>query len=190
MKFFKNYINLPGYLLRFTILHLGPLHIRLHTILTADGTPYLHNHPFHYVSIILSGGYIEQLLDGENIKTVHHSRFSYIVRKSTDFHRILSVKNKTKTLFFTLNTENHWKLKKHGDIEIPQSFKTPLKPGIYKRTINNGIIYAKFEDFWHKGSSSPSNAEKESALSIHQVSDFDNQFYIPLEKRSKQYTKN
>ena len=184
MKFFKNYIDLPNYLLRFTLLQTKRLHIRLHTILAADGTPYLHNHPFNYISVIISGGYTEQFLDNKNLKTIIHKRFSFIKRKNTDFHRILSVESKTKTLFFAFNKENNWELKKRDDIQIPKHFKTPKKQGIYLRLIKNYHVYAKFDNFWYKGANTPEEAEKESNLSIHQVGKFDTKFYTPLSKLS------
>lgn len=31
------------------------MNVRIHDILTGDVTPYLHNHPFWYVSIVLRG---------------------------------------------------------------------------------------------------------------------------------------
>lgn len=64
---FKKYSSISGYLERFTLFKIGKLHVRVHHILSADGTIYCHNHPFHYISIILKGGYVEQIIEGDRL---------------------------------------------------------------------------------------------------------------------------
>ena len=172
LSFLKKYPSLPNYLLRFTLFQVGPVHVRLHTILTPDGTPYLHNHPFHYISIILSGGYVEQLLYEDTILVKQHKRFSVIVRNDSDFHRISSLKNTTKTLFMTFETGRPWKLFKHKNLVLPENFHIPTKPGVYKRTINDSLVYARFNEFWYKGRATIEEAKVETKLSIHQIGNF------------------
>ncbi len=158
----KPYKHLKGYLERFTLFRYGRLHFRIHHILSADQTPFLHTHPFHYISIILSGGYTEYF-DG---KTHEHTVGSVIVRKNTDPHRILSVQNGTKTLFLTWVTpEYHWEFKgrygaSDGWIDLPR--------GIYKRTLYGVDKFSKFDVYWHKSSDSVSGAASETNPSIDQ----------------------
>ena len=91
MIFFKKYSSIPKYLERFTILKILNFHIRIHKILSEDKTPYYHNHPFSFLSIILSGGYTEEILDNDNIITKKHNRFKFILRNKKTYHKIKSI---------------------------------------------------------------------------------------------------
>ncbi len=97
MILFKRYINIKNFIQRYTILHIGKLHIRIHKITDCDKTTLYHNHPFHYISIILKGGYSEKIL-GDN-KIYSHGVFSVICRNNMIYHRIESLKSITTTLF-------------------------------------------------------------------------------------------
>lgn len=66
MILFKPYSNIKDFLLRFTLIKIGGLHIRLHKIIDKDKTALYHNHPFNYISIILKGGYNETILINKN----------------------------------------------------------------------------------------------------------------------------
>jgi hypothetical protein len=48
------------YLRRFRLLRTPWFRVHLHQILVPDSNPELHNHPYAFVSYILSGGYTEQ----------------------------------------------------------------------------------------------------------------------------------
>lgn len=51
------------FLERYTILKIGLLHIRIHYIKDIDRSVFYHNHLFHYISIILKGGYSDEVID-------------------------------------------------------------------------------------------------------------------------------
>lgn len=163
MKFLKSYSPLKNYLERWTIFHVGRLHIRLHEIKNDDATPFLHSHPFSYISIILRGKYTETL----ETKELSHKRFSIIFRSSKTFHRIINVDPKTITLFIALTTKsNKWELKK-TNINV-DGWKT-YKSGIYIRHINGKNIYSKFDEFWFRGSKIKEKAMLENRPSIDQT---------------------
>lgn len=143
--FLKEYKSLKGYLERYTVLQLGKLHIRLHKIKSADKTPFKHSHPFHYVSVILRGGYTEKI-DGE-IKT--HTVGRIIIRRNTTMHRIQSVQPGTVTLFFTWKTPDYkWQFSEE-QCELPEW--QHYAKGVYKRTVFGRSVFAKFDKFWHVG---------------------------------------
>lgn len=97
----KPYTHIVGYLHRWTILRIGAFHARIHDILSIDQTPFLHNHPFWYISIILRGGYTEQVEAADGTLMVKTHRVgSVISRKDGTYHRIIAVQPGTKTLFF------------------------------------------------------------------------------------------
>lgn len=161
---FKEYKSLKGYLERYTVLLLGKLHVRLHKILSEDKTPYLHTHPFHYISIILRGGYTEKLTKREIV----HKPGSIILRKNTTAHRIQSVSPNTLTLFFTWKTPNYsWQFKEY-DPTYTDNW-VAHKSGIYTRMIFNKEVYAKFDKYWHRGHNNIDSARLELNPSIDQT---------------------
>jgi hypothetical protein len=77
--------------------------VRLHNILVADIDPELHTHPFDFVSIILRGGYVEELpADGAGPELGQKRRLRVVRWFNTSIgpkaHRIESVKPNTWTL--------------------------------------------------------------------------------------------
>lgn len=155
---FQSYRNIQNFLSRFTLLQLGKLHIRIHTILDKDQSTLFHNHPFNYISIILKGGYSERLLNGD-IK--NYSVGSIIYHKHSDFHRIESIKGKTITLFIAFGKYT-W--------QAINTSKTHPKDGIYRRIINNRQLWAKMQNgIWFIGNDCYSKAAKETRHSIHQI---------------------
>lgn len=163
----KEYNSLPGFLLRYTILHFKKLHIRIHHILSEDKTPFLHNHPFNFISIILKGYYIEQLLVGDKIKTIKHTRGSIIIRSHKQFHRISECINCT-TLFFTWKKDIKWRLKNSDQIIKPKDWDKP-KDGMYQRNIKERIVWSKCENsIWFIGNEDINIARNETRYSIHQ----------------------
>lgn len=163
MRFWKPYKSLTGYLKRFTILQCGRVHIRIHRILSADKTPFLHTHPFHYVSIIVSGGYWEKIND----RIIHHTVGSIICRRATDAHRIVKVSPNTKTLFITWCTDSGWQLS--PDNQQPDDWISHT-PGIYLRELYGRIRFCKFDQFWHRAHDSLAEALIETNPSIDQTS--------------------
>ena len=160
---------MPGYIHRFSMLIIGPLHIRVHVLLITDGTPYIHRHPFSYISIILKGGYIEQILTKSNqIEERRHKVGSVIIRRSTTYHRIKEVKGTTKTLFVA-RTHSDWDLKPHSDIGVPRDFKQPSVCGVYTRYVSDREDYSLFDGVCREGRKSKEDAQKQTKPSIHQA---------------------
>lgn len=168
---FKDYNSLPNFLIRKTLLRIGRLHIRSHNILSEDKSPYVHNHPFYYISIILKGGYTEQLLEGNTIKEIKHRVGSIIYRIPKNFHRIKSIDGPTRTLFLTYKVKIDWKLKKNDDLNL-ENYKVPEKNGIYIREIKGKSKFYKFNEFWYIGHENVIDAQNEKRLSIHQSDEY------------------
>lgn len=167
MKFFKEYNSLPNYLMRFTLVQVGRLHIRLHNIISKDTTPFLHNHPFSYISIILKGSYDEQLLVDNKIVVKTHKPGSIIFRTNKDYHRINNT-NGCKTLFIAIKSNNTWSIKRHDSIDNPIEYKTPTD-GIHTRQIKGRKLYCKVVDgIWYIGNEDYKIATNETRQSIHQ----------------------
>ncbi len=163
MIILKKYSSIPKYLERFTILKVFNLHIRIHNILSEDKTPFYHNHPFSFLSIVLNGGYTEEYLVGKKIITKEHKLFSFILRNKETYHKIISVKPNTKTLFFAIGNTKKWHLK-----SIDTLINRP-ENGIYKRVINNKEVYSKCQDgMYYIGSTNIVDATNETRLSIYQ----------------------
>ena len=160
MIIFKPYSNIREFLYRFTLLKIGKLHIRLHRILDKDQSTLFHNHPFHYISIILKGGYSETYIkDGKECKA-KHGFLSFIFRNNNVFHKIDEISGPTTTLFIAYG-DYGWK-----------AFNTdpnPPEDGIFQRFINDKFIWSKRENgIWYIGSTDKNKAIIETRHSIHQ----------------------
>ena len=163
MEILKKYSSIPKYLERFTILKIFNFHIRIHKILSEDKTPYYHNHPFNFMSIILSGGYTEEVLQDDTVITKIHNRFHFIFRNKNTYHKIKSIKPNTQTLFFAIGNSKKWHLK-----SIDPIYNRP-ENGIYKRIINAKNVYSKCDNgMYYIGSDSIDSAIKETRISIYQ----------------------
>ena len=167
----KDYNSLPNFLTRKTLVNIGRVHIRLHDILSPDKSPYLHNHPFYYISIVLKGGYIEQILRNGSIQEVKHDIGSIIYRKPSDFHRLKDINGPTKTLFLTFKVKMNWSLVKNKDLNL-ENYKTPDKKGVYLRKIKEKTKFYKFDEFWYVGHEHFCDAYNEKRLSVHQSDEY------------------
>lgn len=164
MILFKKYSSIKDFLYRFTILKIGKLHIRIHTIKSEDKTELYHNHPFHYLSIILKGGYTDKYIVNNEIKTKEYKRFNFIFRSKDIFHRIDSLKSETITLFIAYGNYD-WKALNVNKNTIPIQ-----NNGIYQRNINGKNKWCKYENgIWFIGNENKLIAEKEIRHSIHQA---------------------
>jgi hypothetical protein len=162
ITFLKKYRSIPKYLERFTILKISNFHIRIHKILSEDKTPFYHNHPFHFLSIVINGGYTEEILHNGKVKTKQHNSFAFIFRNKNTYHKIASVKPNTKTLFFAIGNTKKWNLKSINNSNRPEN-------GLYKRIINSKEVYSKCSDgMFYIGSSDIDTALNENRLSIYQ----------------------
>jgi hypothetical protein len=161
LRILKAYTSIPNFLSRFTILKLGKLHIRLHRILGKDETTLIHNHPFNYCSIILTGGYEETVLEnGESVLKAHRAP-KLIFRSHNTLHRIESVRRKTKTLFIAYGHYG-WKAK---NTQVGK-----FEDGLFQTELNGKILWSKREDdIWFIGNACKKNAQEESRHSIFQA---------------------
>lgn len=167
MDFMRPYPSIPGYLIRKTIISLGRFFVREHKIDSADGTPYLHNHPFAYVTIVLKGGYVEQYLDlpSGTVRERRVRRFVPTFRRSGTYHRIKSVEPETRTAFFGFNTGRPWGTVLHSQIKAPDAW-TVHEDGVYLFTDG----YRKCRSGrWYTLSPTPTGANSTTVLSIHQT---------------------
>lgn len=164
---FKKYASIAGYLERESIASWGRLKVRYHKILSADGTPYLHSHPFHYLSIVLWGFYTEQVLVGDKLITRRNYPGRFIWRRAQTHHRIISAHN-CRTLFFAFDSKHQWSLARHPAI-AKEDFHCPSAPGVYLRIINEKQQFCRFDSFWFIGAPDIATAQRETRLSIYQV---------------------
>jgi hypothetical protein len=189
MRFFKKYPSIPNYLSRFTVLKLGRLHIRLHKITSADATPYLHNHPFWYLSLVLGGGYTEQVLKptSNHLYTSTFGLGSIIVGSPHKLHRIADC-TFARTLFITWASDVQWTLQRHPAVAPPATFKAPATPGLYRRKVNGKDLWCKFNNYWYIGSSDPKKASTITKFSIHQAADWQPESALPILSPSAEVT--
>lgn len=106
MKFTRNKpmrlieINGDAYLERYHVASLFGFKIWLHRFIRNDSDRHLHNHPWHALSVILTGGYREivALKGYRNWDIVDYKRGNFNLIKADKTHRILQVEPNTWTL--------------------------------------------------------------------------------------------
>lgn len=161
LSIFKPYTSIKDFLNRFTLLQIGSLHIRLHKIVGKDETTLFHNHPFHYLSLVLWGGYTESVITSFGVVNKSHGPLSLIWRNARISHRIDSIRGTTYTLFFA-----------YGDLGWKATNMNPNHDddGIYERTIQGRTLWAKKENgIWFVAHSCQVKAQNETRHTIHQV---------------------
>jgi hypothetical protein len=107
-RFYRH--DIGDYMRRWILVHPWGL-IRLHNIRRPDADPDMHDHPFNFLSIILSGGYTEEHPDAAELGPLTttyrafwafwHFKWWYNWRLASDPHRIIHVLPHTWTLVFT-----------------------------------------------------------------------------------------
>lgn len=119
--FYASHIGSPGnvYMRRFIfLLPFGLGTIRLHHIVRSDDDRHLHDHPFDFVSFLLSGDYVETTpltwAPGRKYepgvdptKTRAWPRFSIVRKRAEDLH-CLSLKRPVWTLVFSGPKRRDW----------------------------------------------------------------------------------
>ena len=104
-------MELVGYLHRWSVLPRNRKKNQyLHYILSAD-EPVLHDHPWDFKSVILSGGYIEHTPEGEILRTAG----DVFQKRAKDLHYISHVNPDTWTMVFTGPTVRDWGFLVEGD---------------------------------------------------------------------------
>lgn len=116
--------NREPYLTRYCIWgwHPGleekfPFSVYLHRIHQPDADEALHNHPWEWaVSVVLRGGYLEELPTGERVP---RNEGSIRVLRSSDYHRIAEVQPDTWTLFLVGPKVSSWGFQVPGRGHVP-----------------------------------------------------------------------
>ena len=73
------------YMKRWKLISLRLFGIRVHHILRSDADRELHDHPFDFISVILSGSYTEYLADGT---VTTYKAGSILFRRAETLHRL------------------------------------------------------------------------------------------------------
>lgn len=96
------------YMVRVYVGHWRGWRMYLHRYDAADGERWLHDHPFSGLSLILSGGYVEEVLShlGAESRGWRRRWFNWIPARK--FHRISSVLPGTWTLFVHGPHRHRW----------------------------------------------------------------------------------
>ena len=96
------------YLVRVYLGHWRGWRIYLHRYVSADGERWLHDHPFSGLSLILSGGYVEEVLPhlGAESRRSWRRWFNWIPARK--LHRIAGVMAGTWTLFIHGPHKHKW----------------------------------------------------------------------------------
>ncbi len=107
--------HLDLYMLRYWIFFKRRKHginFRLHNILRSDNDRHQHNHPWFFISIILTGGYTEEWTerhaDYDLERTEWHGPGSILFRKANHFHRVLMPEKETWTFVITFGKKQEW----------------------------------------------------------------------------------
>lgn len=166
---FRPYNHLPGYLHRWRIVGFGRFMARIHHILDIDRTPFLHSHPFGYISIILRGGYDERVLlpDG-SLKVIRRRAGSIVFRSAHVMHRIDAVHGRCTTLFLALRLRGsgqNWSLCRHNDVAAPSGY-VEHPDGLYQ--LPDGWR-RRAQGVWYALRPTRTEAAQCDRISIHQV---------------------
>lgn len=99
------------YLRRVYLAHWGGWRVYLHKFVGADGERWLHDHPFSGLSLILSGGYVEEVArefdyPGVRVETRARRWINWIPARR--FHRITGVEPGTWTLLIHAPHRKGW----------------------------------------------------------------------------------
>jgi hypothetical protein len=120
----------------------GALSVRLHRIHRADNGRHLHNHPWHAITIILSGWYVEENAHGTRVTKAAGQTFAI----TPDFyHRIIEVSNPPPvTLFITEAKSGEWGFQTDdGFVPHEEYFRRSLQrqdnPVADKPTLENAV---------------------------------------------------
>lgn len=87
--------NGAPYLIRYRLLPWGPYRVYLHHIVQSDADRHLHDHPFDFWSLILWGGYFEELAIPQSDGRLQHCLTRWrgpgtlLRRKAEHAHRLL-----------------------------------------------------------------------------------------------------
>ncbi len=96
--------QLVPHLYRITLFRTPWFSVKLHKILRSDTDPYLHDHPWHWFSLMLWGAYREERPAGIKV----HRAGSIRIRLATSPHRLTLLTPYVWTLFITTGRLRNW----------------------------------------------------------------------------------
>ena len=97
------------YLSRWRIIQTPWFGVLLHRIYKPDWARELHNHPWSFMSLILTGGYTEECKrNGDNVKQVRRGVGSVSRRTKQDFHRISELHGTVRTFVLVGRRRQEW----------------------------------------------------------------------------------
>lgn len=96
--------ELPGYLRRWHLVRTRWGCLYVHQIIGSDDDRALHDHRSWNVSVLLSGSYLEHLMDDAR----HRMAGDVVARRATTPHRLELTGMPTLTLFLTGPHQRHW----------------------------------------------------------------------------------
>jgi hypothetical protein len=109
---FMRYMDIPDsddpsvtYLRRFIWFKTPLLALYTHDIYLPDKDRWLHNHPFGFLSYMLSGTYVEQR-QGKHNRERRKGSFAFTSHK--DFHRIINIVGSVRTLVLAGPRRQEW----------------------------------------------------------------------------------
>jgi hypothetical protein len=95
------------YLTRLHLFRVPWCSCMLHWIRHPDPQPDLHDHPVSFLSVLLSGSYVEEVPDGDSGRRAVRVRW-WNFKRATDRHRIMSVAGHVLTLVFAGPAVREW----------------------------------------------------------------------------------
>lgn len=109
MKIIREIKNKQGtvFFRRYHLFSTPWFHCWMHHIYRADEDKHLHDHPWNYLSIVLSGCYVEELTNG---RKRFRWPFSVSLARHTHIHKIYHILNQKRvtTLFFVGKKTYDW----------------------------------------------------------------------------------
>ena len=94
--------------------------IWIHGIYKEDQDPYLHNHPWDFISVVLFGKYLEKTED----KFITQSFGKINVRDGSKYHKIFKLYTKSVyTLFIVSNVKREWGYNKDGEFISNENYR-------------------------------------------------------------------
>lgn len=97
-----------GYLTRLHIVMTPWFALCLHWLHKPDPEPHLHDHPVHFLSLILRGGYYEARQRGGTIRYQRRRWWNWVCASRDDRHSIKYVEPRTLTLCFMSGKKREW----------------------------------------------------------------------------------
>lgn len=114
-------LHMRGFLRRYYLFMTKHFSIVINHIRRPDtGQGQYHNHPYHFISIVLKGGYTEILWRGDKVETINRGTGDINFRFKSDRHRITKLDGDVWTLFIRFGSSTgEWGLYKDNGEYTP-----------------------------------------------------------------------